>query len=270
VAAERAPQPRAVGGQVAGEQRVVLREPGARAEGLLPDGRPEALGEVDERHPRLRAVGPRAHDEDGRGRVCEQRGELLDGGRIRGGRAEHAGGRRELGLLPRRREPVVHRDDHDRRAAARDGLVVGAGDRARHTLRRRGQVRPDRVVAGEPFEATGEKRLERQVATVLLPDDHDERRPVHARGRERRDGVAQARRRVDEDERGAARADGEPGRHADHGPLVQGEHEPQVAGQPGEERDLGRARVGEDGRQAALAEHLERRVAHRARGRALR
>ena len=51
---ERLAQARPVGRQVAGEERVVLREPGARAERLLPDRAREPLGQSDERASRSR------------------------------------------------------------------------------------------------------------------------------------------------------------------------------------------------------------------------
>ena len=82
VARERLAQARAVGRQLAGEGRVVLREAGARPEGLLPDGRAEALGEVDERRPRLGAVGARADDERRGTRLGDERRELLDRRRV--------------------------------------------------------------------------------------------------------------------------------------------------------------------------------------------
>jgi hypothetical protein len=46
---------------------------------------------------------------------------------------------------------------------------------------------------------------------------------------------------------------------------VQREHEVDVARQPGEERDLRRARVAEDRRQGEAAHHLERGIADRRR-----
>ena len=85
--------------------------------------------------------------------------------------------------------------------------MVGALDRARHVLRPDGLLDADRVLAREPAEPAGEERLEREVPAVLLADDDDERRPVHARRRERADRGAEARRRVQQDERGLAAAD---------------------------------------------------------------
>ena len=104
---------------------------------------------------------------------------------------------------------------------------------------------------------------------VLLTDDDHERRAVDAGGRQRGDRVAQAGRRVQEHERGRARADRHAGGHADDGALVEREHEPQVGREPGEQRDLGRAGVGEDRVEAAGAQDVERRVADGARGRAV-
>jgi hypothetical protein len=106
------------------------------------------------------------------------------------------------------------------------------------------------------------------VAAVLLADEHDERRTVHAGGGERRDRVAEPGRRVQERERGVARADGVARGHADDGPLVQREHEAQIVREPGQERHLGRAGVREDRRQPGLAQDAERRLAHGARPRA--
>ena len=43
---------------------------------------------------------------------------------------------------------------------------------------------------------------------------------------------------------------------------MQGEHELEVVGQVGQQADLGRAGVGEETVQAAVAQHIEGRVAH--------
>ena len=66
VGGERLAQPRAAGGKVAGEERVVLREARAGAEGLGAHRARQALGERDERGPALRRVGAGADDERGR------------------------------------------------------------------------------------------------------------------------------------------------------------------------------------------------------------
>jgi len=125
----------------------------------------------------------------------------------------------------------------------------------------------DRVVAREAVEPPGEERLEREMAAVLLAHDHDDRGAVHSRGRQRGDRVAQAGGRVQERERRRAGADRQAGGHPHDRALVEAKDEAQVAGQTGEERDLGRAGVREDRGEAALAQDAERRVAHRARGR---
>jgi hypothetical protein len=158
-------------------------------------------------------------------------------------------------------DPVVHRDDHERGTASRHRLVVRAGDRARHVLRADGLVEPHGILAREAPQAAGEKRLGREVAAVLLADEHDERRAVDARGGERGDPVAETRRRVQDRERGPATTEGVAGRHADDGALVQSEHEAEVVRQVGQQQDLRRARVRKQRRQVVLTEHVERRVA---------
>ena len=67
-------------------------------------------------------------------------------------------------------EPVVHRHDHERGAAAGARLVPGARDGPGHVLRARRLLDPDRVVAGQPLEPPGQERLLGHVAAVLLPD----------------------------------------------------------------------------------------------------
>ena len=160
------------------------------------------------------------------------------------------------------REPVVHRHDHDRGPAAGGGLVVGAGDRAGHVLRAHRLVDPYRVVAREPVQAPGQERLEREVAAVLLADEHDQRRAVLARGGERGDGVAEPRCRVQQRQRRHSAGDRVAGGHRDRRALVERQDELQILREPGEKRHLGRARVGEDRRQLEAPQHIERRGAH--------
>ena len=99
--------------------------------------------------------------------------------------------------------PVVHRNDHERRARVRSrprGRPVRwtpARSCGAHRV-----VDPHRVVPGEPLQPPGEERLRGEVAAVLLPDEDDERRPVDARRGEGADRVAEARRRVQDRERG--------------------------------------------------------------------
>ena len=143
--------------------------------------------------------------------------------------------------------------------------MAGARDRPGHVLRAHGLVDPDRVLAREPVQLAREERLGREVAPVLLADDDDERRAVDARGGERADGVAEARGRVQDRERGLAAPDRPAGRHADDGALVQAEHEAEVVRQVGEQPDLGRSGVREDRREPVLAPDVERRVADRLR-----
>ncbi len=210
---------------------------------------------------------PGADHERGRRGVREERGERLDRLAIDGRRPQHRPERRgRLALLVRGLGPVVHRDDHERRAAGERCSVVGALERGRDVLRACGLLDAHRVGAGEPLEAAGEERLVGEVTPVLLADDDDERRAVDTGGRERADRVAEPRGRVQEDERRLAAPDRVAARHADHGSLVQAEHEVEIVGQPRQERHLGRAGVREERRQPAAAEDVERRVADEADG----
>ena len=63
--------------EVAREQGVVLREAGAAAERVLPDGAVEPLGERHRGGPALLAVEPSAHHERGRPRLVDQLGQLV-------------------------------------------------------------------------------------------------------------------------------------------------------------------------------------------------
>ena len=187
--------------------------------------------------------------------------ELGDGAGVdRATPHDPARGRALVGLA-RVGGPVVHRDDHQRRAAAGDGLVARARHRSGHVLGAPGLVDPDRVLAREPVQLAREERLGREMAPVLLADDDEEGCAIDARGGERADRVAEAGGRVQDRERGLAAPDRPARRHADDRALVQPEHEPEVARQVGEQPDLGRSGVREDRRQAVLAPDVERRLA---------
>ena len=67
---EHLAQPRPPGGQVAGEERVVLREAGPGAERLLPHRAAEPLRERDERLPTRGVVGAGPDYEGGGARRC--------------------------------------------------------------------------------------------------------------------------------------------------------------------------------------------------------
>ncbi len=141
-------------------------------------------------------------------------------------------------------------------------------DRARDVLRTDGLVDPHRVVAREPVEATREERLLREMAAILLADDHNERRAVDPRRGERADRVPEPGGGVQDRERRLAARDREACRHPDDRALVEPEHEVEVVGQIGEQRDLGRAGIGEQRCQPVAAENVERRVADGALGHA--
>src|SRR5581483_11017210 len=143
------------------------------------------------------------------------------------------------------------------------GLVRRAGERARHVLCAGGLLDGDRVLAREALEPAGEERLVLEMSAVLLADEDDERRPVDPRRRERRHARAETRGRVQEDERRLPAPDRVARGERDDRVLVESEHEPQVVGQIGEERDLRRPGVREDRRQVVAAQRVERRVANR-------
>ena len=233
-----------------GEQRMVLREPGRGAERLLEHRRAQPLGQRDQRRP------VRARSRDDRRPLPEERRQRVHRlGRSR--RGPHQPLRAEdLVRLRRGRGPVVHRHDHERRPAAALRRVEGADDRARHVLRAHRLLLEHRVLPREPVQPAGEERLLREVAAVLLAHDHHERHAVQARGGDRRDGVPQPGRAVQERQRGSSPAQRVPAGDAHHRPLVQRQHEAQVVRQPGQERHLGAARVGEDRRQLQPAEHV--------------
>ena len=259
---QRPAQAGAVGGQVAGEVRVILREAGPCAERLLPHRAAQTLAQGDQCAPRLGIVGSRAHDERRRGRAHEELGELAHRRAVGSACSQDPGGSRALARLVRLGGPVVHRDDHECRAAGGHRLVARAGDRARHILRPHRLVDPHRVLAREPVQAPGEKRLEGEMAPVLLADEDDERRAVDAGGGQRADRVPEPGRGVEDRERGLVAPDRPAGRHAHHRGLVQAEDEAQVVRQVGEQMELGRPGVREECGQPLLAQDLEGGVAH--------
>ena len=119
---ERVAQPGAAGGQVPGEQRVVLREAGPGAERLLPD-----RGRRGARPARTSAAQPAAPSAPApttiAGRVGLRRAASASASTAAGvGGARSAAARcgPSVSCGSRRgREPVVHRHDHDRRARGR-------------------------------------------------------------------------------------------------------------------------------------------------------
>jgi hypothetical protein len=118
------------------------------------------------------------------------------------------------------------------------------------------------VLPREALQLAGQERVEREMTAVLLADDDDERRAVEPRGGDRGDGVAEAGRAVQERECRAAGADRVAACHRDNAALVQREDEGLLVREAREERDLGRAGVGEDRRQLESSEDVERGVAN--------
>ena len=114
---ERLAQADAVGRQVAGEERMILREAGARAERLLPDRAAEPLGQRDERLPGLGVVGARADDER-RARSPP----AISSASSRDGLAVGRRGRARRGAARRARRPP-----RPRRAQSSIGTITSAG-----------------------------------------------------------------------------------------------------------------------------------------------
>ena len=205
--------------------RMILGEPRPGAEGLLPHGAAETLRERDERLPGVAVVRPCADDEGWRPSLLDQRRQLGHGPFAGTAGAYDAHRGCVFVIVVGCGRPVVHRRDHDRGPAAGDRLVACAGHGTGHVLWPDRLVDPDRVITRETLQPAREERLERQVAAVLLPDEHDERRAVHPRGRERADGVAEPGSRMEDRERRLVAPDRPSGRHADDRALVQRKHE---------------------------------------------
>ncbi len=256
--AHLAPAPR----QVPGEQRMVLREPRRPRERLLPHRAAKTLGEPGHSLPGLAVVAAAHHERRRSGTVdhLRQLAELAGGRHSAAQRAIRPTGGELVGGLG----PVAHGDDHQRRTLGRHGLVVGAGDRAGHVLRTDGQLRPHRILAGEPLQGSPrEEGLVGELAAILLSHEHDQRRMHVAGVGDGVDGIAQARSGVQVDQRRLPARQGEAGGHPHHGALVEAQDEMDVGRESGEERDLGRTGVPEDGGHPEPSHHVEDRVAHR-------
>ena len=148
------------------------------------------------------------------------------------------------------------------------GFVVRAADRPGEILRANRLVDPDRILARERAQPSRQERLVREMTTILLTDEDDERRPVDARGRERADRIAEAGGRVQERERGLPSSDRPAGRDPDDRCLVKREHELEIVRKTREERHLGRPRVGEQDREPPLPKDVDDRITHRRAGHA--
>ena len=268
VAGQRVAHPGAPRGQVAGEQRVVLGEPGPRAERLLPDRAAELLRQLHQRRPRVPESAPAPTTSAGErdSSTIPASSATASGAAARPATDPHR--RRRLAVRLGGLEPVVHRHDHERRPRSQPRLVPRPRHRRRHVLRARRLLDRHRVVPGQSLQPPGEERLVRQVAPVLLANDHHQRRAIDPRRGQRGHRVAEPGRGVHEHEGGLAATDRVARCQAHHRPLVEREHEVEVVRHGAQERHLGRPRVGEDRGHPAFAHDLEGRVAHGA-GRSL-
>ena len=193
---QRLAEANAIGGEVPGEQRMVLGKPGPGAEGLLPDRAPEPLDQRDECFPRLVVVGTGAGDDHGVRRSGDELGELRDGVAVRRGVPQDAARRRPSVGLVRLSLPVVHGDDHQGRPAGGSGLVIGTSNGSGNILSAGWLIDPDGILAGERSQLAGEKRLRGEMPAILLADHDDEGRPVDASRGQGSDGVAEPGGRV--------------------------------------------------------------------------
>jgi hypothetical protein len=130
-------------------------------------------------------------------------------------------------------------------------------------------VDPDGILARERLKPTRQERLVREMTTILLTDENDERRPVDARGRERADRVAEPRGRVQECKRGLRSSNRPAGRDPDDRCLVKRKHELEVVRKSREERHLGRPRVREQSRESPLPKDVHDCITYRRAGHAL-
>ena len=158
VAGQRLAQPGPAGGQVAGEQRVVLREAGAGGERLLPHRRRQPLGQRDQRGPGRRVVRVGADHQRGRARPRQQVGQLVE---RRGVRRGARGAARRARRSRRRRRARPSR--RWARSPARARAPSFASCQARATApgtswARAGWLHPHRVLAGQPGQVPGEER----------------------------------------------------------------------------------------------------------------
>ncbi len=128
------------------------------------------------------------------------------------------------------RVPVVHRDRHEHRAPRRQRRGVRrAGQRVRDVLRAGRLVAPLHQRVGHPRGvAVGQVGLQRHQRAVLLARGHHQRRLVGLRVEDRAHPVAEARGRVQVDQRRAPRRLGVPVRHPHRHRLLQAEHVAEV------------------------------------------
>ena len=234
-------------------------KPAAAPNGSWKTGQSSRSASAIERRP---SSAPSRRPTIARRSAVEERRQRVDRGRVGGRGAQQPLRAEDLVRLRRGRGPVVHRHDHERRAAARS-RPRGRRGRSRPARPARAPAAPEhRVRPREPVQPAGQERLLREVAAVLLADDHHQRRAVQARGGDRRDRVAEPGRACAGAPARArrARARTRPA-IATTEPSCSAEHEAQVLRQAGQERHLGRARVGEDRRQLQPAQDVERGVA---------
>ena len=172
----------------------------------------------------------------GRG-ADEQRRQPVDVGRHRaGGRRGTRGGTGACDLAVE----VVHADGHEHRPARRGQRVAeGPAQDGAELVGRAHLVGPLADRAGQAHEVARQQRVVDQVALVLLPGGHDQRRAVGPGVGEAADRVAEPGRGVQVHERRTARGLRVPVGHADHGRLLEREHVVEVVGRRRARRSAG-------------------------------
>ncbi len=239
-------------------------DPAATRRGDRPDGEALALGERHGLVPGPARVDVGAGDHHRALRVREALGKVGHRGGVGGGtpgdRALDRVGDRALVDLG---VPVVHRDrDEDGPLRRQVGEMGRAADRRRDVLGARHLVAPlDERVRHPRRVAVGQVGLHRHRCAHLLARRDDQRRVVGLGVEDRAHRVADARCRVQVDQRRRPARLREAVGHPDHDRLLEPEDVAEVAGEVAQHRQLGRARVAEHRRHPRPPEELERGLA---------
>ena len=125
----------------------------------------------------------------------------------------------------------VHRDRDEHRPARRTHRIMeGAAQDRSELICSSDFVRPLRDRSGEPGEVAGEKWVGRDVAIILLPGRHDERRLIRLSVGQRADRVTKTGRSMQIQKSGTTRRLRIPLGDTDRGRLLEREHVVQVVG----------------------------------------
>ncbi len=218
------------------------------------------LGERHHLIPGAVAIDAGPDDERGPRAAIEPRADGLDQRRVRMQQPAHRARRHGLA----RTLPVVDRN-RDERGSARllHRHVVGAGDRRRDVFPARRLAAPLHVRIRQPGRVGGiQERLVRQDRSRLLAGGDDQRRAVPVGGEDVPHRVADARRRVQVDERRVTGGLREAVGHPHHHRLLQAQHVAEIVGEVLEQRQLGRPGIPEHRGHPELAQQADDGVAN--------